>query len=141
MICNNRRAFSLIEVLIVLAILGLLASLTLPVVKGNQDRAKYEVSILNIQEVGKAMEKHYLEKGKYPVFANWDEVSAENSPLLEYITEIPKGDGWDRKYIVKTSTEEGYEFEGFGIKGSKPDPDHPDYTLVTGPKLKKKGKK
>ncbi len=137
---KRNRAFSLIELLIVLAILALVASLAVPIVKGNRDKASYEVSVLNLYSVGKAMEKHYLEKGVYPVFNSWSEVASESSPLTEYLNDIPSSDAWNRPYRILNSSETEYEFEGLSIQG-KLKKEYPDYTVITGPKLKKKGKK
>ena len=136
---KQNRAFSLIEILIALAILGLIASLVLPVVKQRRDTAAYDVSRLNLFQVSKAMEKHYLEKGVYPSFQTWTEVHAENSPLREYLNDIPKVDGFGRDYEIVTSDESGYEFEGFGLDGHLKD-NYPDYTVSTGSK-QRKGKK
>ena len=135
-----KRAFSLIEVLIVIAILGLIASLIVPQVRNNTDKAKYRLSVLNLQEVAKAMEKHYLEKGVYPVFASWSDLAAGESPLLEYLNDIPTGDQWGRRYNIQASTESEYIFEGFKIEG-KLGIEYPDYAFTNGAKLKKKGKK
>ena len=132
----RNQAFSLIEVLIVIAIIALLASLIVPVVKGNKDKANYEVSRVNLYEVGKAMEKHYLEVGRYPVFKSWDEVAAADSALLEYLNDIPSADAWGRPYRILVSNETAYEFEGFGLEG-KHKKDYPDYSLINGPKFKK----
>ncbi len=136
---SKKRAFSLIEVLIVIAIIALIASLAVPMVKRNRDEAAYETSIINLMQVAKAMEKHYLETGAYPLFGNWKELSAEDSPLAEYLNDVPASDGWGREYRVLTSTETEYLFEGFGYD----DRDHTDYTVGVGVKLKKKkgGKK
>ena len=137
---KNKHAFSLIELLIVLAILGLVASLALPVMKRSRDKASYEVSVLNLLSVGKAMEKHYLEKGEYPQFSAWSEVASDSSPLLEYLNQIPKTDAFERPYRIVEATANSYVFEGFSIEGKLKD-DYPDYTVSTGPKLKKKGQK
>ena len=136
---RNKRAFSLIEVLIAIAIVALAASLVYPIVRGNKDRAAYQISMVNLGAVSKAMERHYLETGKYPVFSNWDELSAEASPLLEYVNEIPKTDGFGRAYNIKESNEEGYTLEGFAASG-KLKKECPDYAYSTGQKFKK-GKK
>ncbi len=133
---KQNRAFSLIEVLIAIAIVALGASLVVPVVQGNRDKAAYKVSVMNLKQVGKAMEKHYLEKGVYPVFQSWQEVSAENSPLLEYMNEIPAADAFGRDYKIERSDEAGYEFRGYSVE--KNPEDYPDYWLVPGPKIKNK---
>lgn len=133
------KAFSLAEVLIALGIIALMASLIFPVMQGNRERAAYNVSVTNLKEVSKAMEKYYLEKGVYPVFSNWDEVAASDSPLLEYVNEIPKADEWNRPFTVKESTESGYMFEGLSAKGKLAE-EYPDYTYETNVRFKQKGK-
>lgn len=133
------KAFSLAEVLIALGIIALMASLIFPVMQGNRERAAYNVSVTNLKEVSKAMEKHYLEKGVYPVFANWSELSAEDSPLLEYVNEVPKGDEWGRPFTIVESTDAGYTFEGLSAKG-KLKTEYPDYTFETNVRFKQKGK-
>jgi len=130
------RAFSLIEVLIAIAIVALGASLIVPVVQGNHDKAAYKVSVMNLKSVGSAMEKHYLEKGVYPVFKDWEEVAAEGSPLNEYMNEIPKADAFGRPYKIEKSDESGYEFRGYSVE--KEPEEYPDYYLVPGPKIKNK---
>ncbi len=137
---QNKRAFSLIEILIAIAIVALAASLAIPVVNGNRDRAAYRISVINLKSVGKAMEKHFLETGAYPVFTSWAEVSGTESPLLEYLNEIPKKDGFNRPYEVKHCDETSYEFLGFSIKGKLAE-DFPDYRLVTNAKIKTKSQK
>lgn len=133
------KAFSLAEVLIALGILALMASLIYPVMQGNRERAAYNVSSSNLRAVSRAMEHHYLERGAYPVFANWTEVSASDSPLLEYANEIPKTDEWGRPYTIVESTESAYVFEGLSAKG-KQATEYPDYTVETGGRFKQKGK-
>jgi len=140
MIFNRKRAFSLIEILIALAIAGLAASLIAPVVMQNQDKAKHQISMLNLKEVGKAMEKHYLEKGVFPVFKSWPEVAAEESPLREYLDDIPAGDAWGKEYNIEESDEKGYIFQGWAIQG-KLAKEYPDYTVKTGAKLELKNQK
>lgn len=132
---RKNRAFSLIEILIVLAILGLIASLVYPMVTQSRDKAAYQTSMANLYQVAKAMEKHYLETGKYPVFQSWDELVTSDK-LKEYITDIPKTDNFNRPYRLENSTETEYEIAGFSIDG-KLSKEFPDYSFSTN--LKKKG--
>ena len=137
---NKRvKAFSLAEVLIALGIVALLASLIYPVMQANREKAAYKVSVANLKEVAKAMEKHYLERGAYPVFANWGELSSADSPLLEYLNEIPKEDAWGRPFSIQESTEGTYTFEGLSAKG-KLKTEYPDYTYDTNVRFKQKGR-
>ena len=135
---RKRRAFSLVEVLIAVGIVALGASLIVPVMKTNRDKASYKVSMMNLLEVGKAMEKNYLERGAYPVFQSWEEISSEESPLLEYVNDIPKTDAWGRPYRIVESTPTNYVFEGLSLNSQKFQEEHPDYQCVNGPKIKNK---
>ena len=137
---KNLRAFSLIEILIAVAILGLAASLIMPGIKQTKDKTSYNLSRLDLASVAKGMEHHYLEKGVYPVFATWADVSKEDSALREYVSDIPATDGFNRPYNVKESTEAGYTFEGFAIPGKLKN-EYGDYIVTTGGKLKDPKKK
>ena len=137
---SKKQAFTLIEVLIAIAIVALAASLVVPVVQGNKNKAAYQVSIVQLKSVGKAMEHHYLEKGSYPVFSDWSEVCAEDSPLLEYLNDIPVGDAFNTPYKILQSDEVDYEIQGWSLKGKLKD-EFPDYFLTTGGKVKTKKKK
>lgn len=129
--------FSLIEVIIVLVILGLLASLVAPRYRNHLDKSKYQTSQLQLKEVGKALEAYYMDHGKYPSIQNWDELASEHSPLQEYLSEIPKGDAWGRAYLGR-STETQYEFTGQSIPNPKLADRYPEYTCRPGPVIEQR---
>jgi len=131
-----RKGFSLVEMMIVVVILGLLFSLVLPAFKENVNKTKYETSIMNLKSVSKAMEQYYLQKGKYPIFKNWNELCSDKSPLLSYINEIPENDGWGRPYAVKSSENE-YELSGEGTPNPKLKTEFPAYSIKTDMKFSK----
>ena len=136
---STKKAFSLLEILIVLAILGLIASIASPIIKNTRDKANYEVAVLSLAEVAKSMEKHYLEKGKYPVFSDWNQLSSAESPLREYTSDVPEQDPWGRPYVIADSTENSYTLEG--LSAPKREKDYPDFSYSDGLKFKQKGKK
>ena len=123
-------AFSLVEVMIVVVILGLLFSMVLPAFKSNVDKTKYETSVMNLKSVAKAMEQYYLQKGKYPTFKSWDEVCATNSPLLQFLSEIPKKDGWGRPFYIQSS-ENKYELRGQASPNEKLKDEFKAYKIST----------
>lgn len=126
---QGSRAFSLMEVMIVLIILGLLASLVVPRVRNHLEKSKYRTSKLNLQTVAKAMETYYVENDQYPVFSRWEEISSANSPLLEYLNEVPAKDKWNRTYEGR-STASSYIMSGQGMPGAEDR--YPPYHFVTG---------
>lgn len=138
-----KRAFSLIDVAIIICIVALLASFIFPVWTQKENREKYLQSVVDLGNISKAMEKHYLETGTYPVFDDWTEfANRPNNPLIAegYIDEIPKTDRWGRPFTGESNGEE-YVLRGFSVtsRNEKFVNLYPDYSYSTGAKLKRKG--
>lgn len=63
---KTRRGFTLVELLVVLAIIGTLVSLVAPRYTGSVDKAKESVLRENLATLREAIDKHYADTGKYP---------------------------------------------------------------------------
>ena len=61
-----RRGFTLIEILVVLAILATLLSIAAPRYFGSVDRSKEVVLKENLFQIRDALDKYYADTGKYP---------------------------------------------------------------------------
>ncbi|MRR58956.1 MAG: prepilin-type N-terminal cleavage/methylation domain-containing protein [Deltaproteobacteria bacterium] len=66
MVMKTRRGFTLVELLVVLAIIGTLVSLVAPRYTGSVDKAKESVLRENLATLREAIDKHYADTGKYP---------------------------------------------------------------------------
>lgn len=65
---NRRPAFTLIEVLVVVAIIALLVSILLPSLKQAREQAKVTVCVANLSTIGKAVSAYLsAEQGEVPV--------------------------------------------------------------------------
>ncbi len=101
---RRRRGFTLLEVLLVLAILGVIAAMVVPNLLGRQQEANIKVTKLNIKNFEDAVKLYAVDHdGQYPegdtetvVALLMNTVDEETGQAVQpYLEEIPK-DAWDR---------------------------------------------
>ncbi len=61
-----KRAFTLIEIMIVIVILGLLAALVMPNLIGQSEEAKKKIACIQINTIKDALDTFKLKYGRYP---------------------------------------------------------------------------
>jgi len=116
---KGKKSFTLLEILIVVAIIGLLASLIMPNLIGRYERAKEEIAKAQLEMLSSAIEAFRLDMGRYP--NTLDELINCNDPNWRgpYLAkrQIPK-DPWGRDYIYKCPGEHGpYDLYSLGPDG------------------------
>jgi len=101
---NEQKGFTLIEILVVLAIIGLLAGLIGPQVMKQFSSSKPKAARLQIEGLVSALDLYRLDSGRYPtngqglqaLIQQPDGLNNWNGPYLRK-SSIPK-DPWDRAY-------------------------------------------
>jgi general secretion pathway protein G len=73
---GKRTAFSLMELLAVVTILGIIAAIIVPRVTVSSDTAKQKVNAHNKATINAAVERWYIEKGSWPA-ANLSDIGAD----------------------------------------------------------------
>ena len=63
---RNQTGFSLVEVMVVIAIIGILATMVLPNVLGNQERANEQKVIADLVALENALAQYHLDNGMFP---------------------------------------------------------------------------
>ena len=106
---RNQQGFSLVEVMVVIAIIGILATMVLPNVLGNQEKANEQKVIADIVALENALAQYHLDNGMFPT----------TEQGLEALVNEPNMDPQPRSYR-----------SGGYIRRLPPDPYGNDYLLL-----------
>lgn len=120
---SRRRAFSLFEILIVIAIIGLLAALAVPRLAKSLGKAQVQTTRANIALLNGAVVGFRADVGRYPseqegltaLVSNDASIDNWDGPYLEKRS-LPK-DGWNRDFRYKLDEEFGYRIVSYGADG------------------------
>jgi general secretion pathway protein G len=121
---RGQAGFTLIEIMVVILIIGLLALMVVPRLRGVADRAKRTKAQADIQELKQALDRYYLDNGSYPTTDQG--LQALVSPPTEgraptnyeqggYIEKLPS-DPWGNQYFYQ-SDGSSYALKSFGPDG------------------------
>ena len=120
---RNQRGFTLIEVMIVVAILGVLATLVVVNIGGAQDTANINATKSNLQAVSQALDLFKLDNYRYPTTDQGLEAlvdkpdNARNWPDGGYLKKMPK-DGWENEFVyISPGTDGPYDLFSLGADG------------------------
>jgi len=90
---GDEKGFTLIEIIVVVIIIGLLATLVAPRFFGKVEQSKVKTTYAQIELLGAALDMYRLDTGEYPA----------TSEGLAALREEPSGagNGWDGPYLKK----------------------------------------
>lgn len=109
---NKKKGFTLVEILIVMAVIGILVTIIMPSYKHSTLRAREAVLKENLFQIRDAINKFYYDKSKYPTMLddlvtykylrkipvdpftrtdNWELVHFEPEEMEDYDPEISEG--------------------------------------------------
>ena len=118
---RDQAGFTLIEIMVVIIIIGILASIVGPKMFGNVEKAKLNAASAQIEMLGTALDSLRLDVGRYPTTSEGLEalvtpISGEdewNGPYLKK-REIPL-DPWKNPYIYESPGNYGdYDLYSYG---------------------------
>lgn len=105
---RSSGGFSLIELMIVIIILGLLASLVMPNIMGKGEEAKQKLVCVQMKNIGETLKMFKLDNGTYPSTEEGLDALAENPDKDKYVNyskagyfedgKMPK-DSWQNDFV------------------------------------------
>ena len=123
---SNQDGFTLIEIMVVILILGLLATIVVQSLRGATDKAKRVKAQADISEIKTGLDRYYLDVGSYPntdqglaALVGGAQTASNGAPSnIEaggYLQSIPK-DPWGNPYVYQ-SDGNSYLLKSFGADG------------------------
>ena len=105
-----KRAFSLMELMVVIIILGLLASFVLPSLTGKSEDAKRKITCVQMKSISQALKMYKIDNSAYPT----TEEGLNHLASKDYFEDkkLPK-DSWGNNYIY-TADEDNFDIISFG---------------------------
>lgn len=123
---NNRKAFTLVELLVVIVIIALLSSLVAPKLFGKLDSAKVKTAYAQMQMLSQALDSFRLDVGRYPTTEEglailWAKHSTLKNWNGPYLPKPVKQDPWGNPYHYKQPGKDGnpYDLYSLGSDGKE----------------------
>jgi general secretion pathway protein G len=123
---RGEEGFTLVEVLVVLAIIGLMMGLVGPRVLNYLSESKVKAAKIQIQSISGALDLFYLDAGRYPTSSEGlallvrpgSGVATWNGPYLKG-GNVPN-DPWGKSYVYRSPGQHGpYDVLSYGADGQE----------------------
>jgi len=126
---KRRKAFTIVEVLVVIILLGMIATLIVPKMFKGLEEQKRKIAKAQIANIETAIERFHIECGRYPMESEQFEVLLVAPSDVEegkwkgpYLKQSQLSDPWDRPYIYREEGEynpSGYDVICYGADGAE----------------------
>ncbi|MBP8301792.1 MAG: type II secretion system protein GspG [Planctomycetes bacterium] len=111
-----QAGFTLVEIMVVIVILGLLATMVAQNVIGASDTARIGTTQASLKSIHEAVSLYYLNNGKLP--SSLEDLTNNDAKGGAALTELGK-DAWDHDFILRGETRNDFEIISCGPDGSE----------------------
>jgi general secretion pathway protein G len=109
---SNERGFTLLELLIVMAVMGILMAIAAPNLKQSIVRAREAVLREDLFQMREAIDQYYADNGKYPgTLADLINTQERSKSYLRVLPKDPMTNAEDWITVAPESSEEGAVFD------------------------------
>jgi len=122
---SSKKAFTIIELMVVITIIGILASLVAPKFMGKLEGAKVKTTKAQLEMFSTALDSFNLDVGRYPTQSEGLKVLWTKSKDIRgydgpYLPKPVEADAWGNPYIYKTgSGDHPYNIISYGKDGKE----------------------
>lgn len=113
----QQAGFTLVEIMVVIVILGLLATMVAQSVMNASDTARIQTTETSIKGLADAVKSYYIKNGKIPTELA-ELVSKDNGGPYVDGEEVPK-DAWGNDFIMRGENKNDYEIISKGPDGNE----------------------
>ena len=120
-----KKAFTMIELMVVITIIGILASFVAPSIMNKLGKAKVKTTKIDMGLFSTALDSFNLDVGRYPtnneglkvLWIKSKNISGYDGP---YVDKPKTKDAWGHPYVYKTTSDDhGYDIISYGKDGKE----------------------
>jgi general secretion pathway protein G len=122
---NFKKAFTIIELMVVITIIGILASLVAPKFMGKLETAKVKTTKAQLEMFSTSLDSFNLDTGRYPTESEglkvlWTKTKDIRGYDGPYLPKPVDTDAWGNPYIYKTTSDEhAFDIISYGKDGKE----------------------
>lgn len=107
----RQRGFTLIEIMVVIVILGLLATMVVPNVLGMSEEAKLTKAQTDVKAIADAIKWYKAKNSKTPTM---EDLTTEDEKGFAFLDPAPGNDPWDNAYVIRDLDRGKFEVISWG---------------------------
>ncbi len=110
---SSCRGFSLVELLIVVAVIGLIVAIAVPNLLNAIQRSRQTRTISDLRSISNGLGIYHQDYSKFPIAASLGAFTDVSEDLVPFIGQVPTDDGWQNTFQYRSDVDT-YTLASFG---------------------------